>query len=120
MNMNADSPPPCRREPPFDPDKRSLAAEKLSLAAVGSQSALGDGPDHDSPTLLEAQPAQEPSKIFDKPCSSSHAHLVGPRQHIFDALCDGPSLTREDALALLTIRGAPLATAAHRGVRSAA
>ena len=44
--------------------------------------------------------------------SASHARQPDPRQQVFDALCDDPSLTREDALELLAIRDTALAKAA--------
>ena len=68
--------------------------------------ARGDSSDNDLSSSLGAPPAQEPSSTsFNALDPSRREKQADPRQHLFDALCDNPSLTREDALDLLAIRG---------------
>ena len=74
-----------------------------------SAPALGDRPGN---TFLS--PSVDPSAVgysgsLKGPDSATHARQPDPRQHIFEALCDDPSLTREDALELLAIRDEALA-----------
>ena len=77
--------------------------------ARDSAPAQGDRPGND---LLS--PSVDPSAVgcsesFKGPDFANHARQPDPRQNIFEALCDDPSLTREDALALLAIRDEALA-----------
>ena len=99
--------------PPIPPVSPASAGPitTLSQQEVARNSAPAQG-DKSSSDLLS--PSVDPSAVgcsesFKGPDFANHARQPDPRQNIFEALCDDPSLTREDALALLAIRDEALA-----------
>ena len=99
--------------PPIPPAGPAFGgpANKLSHQDVARNSAptLGDKPGNDPVSPSVDPSAIEYSESLKRPDPALHARQPDPRQHIFEALCDDPSLTREDALALLAIRDEALA-----------
>ena len=93
------------RSPPAGPAFGGPAT-KLSHQDVARNSAPvpGDKPGNDLKSPSVDPSAIEYSESLKRPDSALHARQPDPRQNIFEALCDGPSLTRGDALALLAIR----------------
>ena len=94
--------------PPIPPKGPAFAgpATTLSRQVVARNRAptQGDksGNDHLSSSMDSSAAGSFGS--LEGPPSANDAQQLDPRQNIFEALCDDPSLTREDALALLAIR----------------
>ena len=105
--------PPPQLQPSPVTEIHALTGDNVSA----SGSARGDSSDNDLSSPLEAPPAQEPSSTsFNALGPSRREKQADPRQHLFDALCDNPLLTREDALDLLAIRDRSLADEAPTNV----
>ena len=101
------------KAPPIPPAGPAFGgpATKLSHQDVARNSAPvpGDKPGNDLKSSSVDPSAIEYSESLKRPDAALHARQPDPRQNIFEALCDDPSLTREDALALLAIRDGALA-----------